>query len=131
MLHFDKPEEKENRELLNALRSCKQQPIEPTRLFNAKWQHLLSLLPKDHLTDEQQVVLYTKALYNQGVRTTLVTYMELSNITKVSKLIKKALQIGDKARLNTINNNDNSTGSNTTSEIEDPMEIDYIGGYKH
>ncbi|KAK4520564.1 uncharacterized protein ATC70_006441 [Mucor velutinosus] len=127
LLQFGRPADEEYREFKSNLKRCQQPKQESIKLHSAKWKHLLSLLPDNHISDAHQISLFTQSLHDRGLRATLTAYVELAKVTTVQEVITKAIDFEHKARLN--DNTDEQahfSGSHTQSTMDDPMEVDYV-----
>ncbi|GAN11815.1 hypothetical protein MAM1_1024c11422 [Mucor ambiguus] len=127
LLQFGRPADEEYREFKANLKRCQQSKQESIKLHSAEWQHLLSLLPINHISDTHQISLFTQSLYDRGLRATLTAYVELAKVTTVHEVITKAIDFEHKARLNdTLDDHAQFTGPHTQYTRDDPMEVDYV-----
>ncbi|CEP08477.1 hypothetical protein, partial, partial [Parasitella parasitica] len=104
---------------------------ESIRLHSAKWQHLLSFIPSNQITDDQKINLFTQSLSDKGLRSTLITYIDIKEVNKVEDVITKAIEIENKARLIDYKDTVQHTIQAKSAVPDDPMEVDYYEKSKY
>ncbi|KAI8326426.1 hypothetical protein EDC96DRAFT_425050, partial [Choanephora cucurbitarum] len=95
---FGLSEEVDNQRLLRDLKNCKQPPKESIRLHASRWENLLQRITEKY-TENTKITYFIQSLYQRETRLTLTALVETLNLETVAKVIDKAIDLEDRARL--------------------------------